>query len=58
MIKMLVLFFMLTCVVALSIIAFRSSTGKERWKFAKVFGFAACSALVASLILAGIVILF
>lgn len=58
MIRALLMFFALTGAIMMTITAVRHMTGKELWSTVKTLGFSAGCALLAMIILVGIVVLF
>jgi uncharacterized membrane protein YjfL (UPF0719 family) len=58
MIKMFVVFIVLTVFLMSTISVFRSLTGKEKWEVVKVASYAAAVSVVSVLLLVGFVIIF
>ena len=58
MIRVFVLFIVLTALIALGVIGFRQLSNKDKWQLTKVVGFSIVCSLIATVILFGIVILF
>ena len=58
MIKSLIVFVFLSLLIGLGISAFRHLTGKEKWNLTKVVAYSVFCAILAFVVLTGVVILF
>lgn len=58
MVKAAMAFLLIAILIAIGIEGFRYMTGKERWKLAKVVGFASLCSVIALVVLSVFVVLF
>lgn len=58
MLKMFVVFCILTCCIFWGVSTWRNITGKEKWQFVKLLTFAIVCGIIANMLLVGIYILF